>query len=73
MAGETKPDGTSLFMVTWHEAVWAKSEKEARAKAVRKFKKERCMVTKSRGLPEEPDPATHCRHGKLWSTYCDYC
>lgn len=72
-AKKTEAGEQHLYTVSWYECVWAKTEAEARAKAVRKFKKEGCMVTKSKGLPPAPDPDTHCRHGMLWSTNCDYC
>jgi hypothetical protein len=62
-----------LFTVTWHECVWARTEAEARAKATRKFKKDRCQVTKARRMAQPPNEETHCRHGREWGSYCDYC
>lgn len=73
MSRPKQDTGFKSFSVNYHVIVKARTEAEARAKAARKFKKEACRVEELRLRPPPPDPNTHCRHGRLWSTTCDWC
>ena len=62
-----------VYSVSWHIAVAARSEKEALSKAKRKLRNPTGLLVEQVELPKQPNPVTHCRHGMLWSAYCDYC
>jgi len=62
-----------VYGVTWHAAIKAKTRAEAIMKAKRLMQSPAYLHVEEVKLPKQHDPKTHCRHGKLWAAFCDYC
>ena len=62
-----------VYSITWHTTVTATSKVDAINKAKRQMLSPTRLMVEEVKLPKQHDPKTHCRHGLLWSAYCDRC
>lgn len=64
------------YTVSWQTIIRATSESQAKAKALRSLKRQgiaSLVVCQIEDIKDKEDTDSHCKHGKLWSAYCDYC